>query len=689
MIAPFGFLAPASGAAQVVSPVTGLLAGLVAYWKLSDAADASGHGATLTNSGSTPFVSGGKLSNCAQFDGTGKYLQSAAPLSQNTPSGFAISLWVNAAGNQVLVAAADADQYGWVLFQDQGQYLVFFSNNGNWQTGANQQRFGSSADNSWNHVVVSVTAKGVASFYVNGTLSSTRAGFRFSPAAIVLGRHLLDQNKLTGKLDEVGVWHRELSATEAAQLYNNNAALAYESMRVGGDWNLTTNLKAHWKMDEASGTRADSTGAYPLAVNNTIAAVPGVLGNAIQPGAGLSYLSNASFAAALANAADATVSFWIKMVSPITDCNILGVWGNSNITDTQFEAYSTAAGGLGFLFQTPTSDQSQGMYFPTFGAQGRELSLAADGVWHHVVVIFKDGGASVQAVVDGAAYAPARFSPTTISPATGVPFQIGRTSQTWYAGNNNFKGVIDLVSIWRRALSLEDAAALFNFGAAIDYGNYGAAPANTAQPQASYSGGLVMEGETVSVNTGAWSGSPSAYAYQWQYAGSEGSGAIWTDVVGATASTFVVASGLLGKFIRAKVTAIAGSRASAPVTSTALAVAAYSFTTSPGAGSTKIITGYSGTLPSNLVIPSTLGGSAVTSIGVNAFHGCSALTSIAIPSSVTSISDGAFQNCSSLTSVTLPTGVTSLGAYAFSACSSLTSITIPSSVTSIGGNAFY
>ncbi len=89
-------------------------------------------------------------------------------------------------------------------------------------------------------------------------------------------------------------------------------------------------------------------------------------------------------------------------------------------------------------------------------------------------------------------------------------------------------------------------------------------------------------------------------------------------------------------------------------------------------------------LITNLVIPE-----GVTSIGSEAFRGCSSLTSITIPSSVTSIGSYAFQNCSSLTSITIPSGVTSIGSYAFYNCSSLSSITIPSSVTSIGDLAFY
>jgi hypothetical protein len=90
-----------------------------------------------------------------------------------------------------------------------------------------------------------------------------------------------------------------------------------------------------------------------------------------------------------------------------------------------------------------------------------------------------------------------------------------------------------------------------------------------------------------------------------------------------------------------------------------------------------------------LVIPATIGGNPVTSIGANAFRFCTSLTSITIGNGVTSIGLEAFRNCTSLTSITIPDSVTSIGDFAFYDCTSLTSITIPDSVTSIGGAAFY
>jgi len=78
----------------------------------------------------------------------------------------------------------------------------------------------------------------------------------------------------------------------------------------------------------------------------------------------------------------------------------------------------------------------------------------------------------------------------------------------------------------------------------------------------------------------------------------------------------------------------------------------------------------------------------VTSIGANAFRGCSGLTSVSLPENISVIPEYAFSGCSSLSAITIPERVTTISNDAFNSCKSLTSIHIPESVTQIETRAF-
>jgi hypothetical protein len=95
-------------------------------------------------------------------------------------------------------------------------------------------------------------------------------------------------------------------------------------------------------------------------------------------------------------------------------------------------------------------------------------------------------------------------------------------------------------------------------------------PVDTALPQVS---GSLAVGQTLSTSTGSWSGSPTGYAYQWQY--SRDQGASWLNVNGATLSTFREDSTFEGALVRARVTATnsAGSATAASAAAGPIAAA--------------------------------------------------------------------------------------------------------------------
>lgn len=80
----------------------------------------------------------------------------------------------------------------------------------------------------------------------------------------------------------------------------------------------------------------------------------------------------------------------------------------------------------------------------------------------------------------------------------------------------------------------------------------------------------------------------------------------------------------------------------------------------------------------------------LTTVGNSAFSGCTALTSIQLPSSVKSIGSNAFYNCKTLTEFTLPSACTSIGSQAFLKCANMRTFVIPddTQLKTIGANVF-
>ena len=107
---------------------------------------------------------------------------------------------------------------------------------------------------------------------------------------------------------------------------------------------------------------------------------------------------------------------------------------------------------------------------------------------------------------------------------------------------------------------------------------------------------------------------------------------------------------------------------------------------------TITITGYSGEEVGDLVIPETIDGYPVRTIGDYAFLECSGFDgTLTIPDSIEYIGNGAFWQCSGLTgSLVLPDSITYIGEYAFADCSGFDgTLTLPKGLTSIEKSTFF
>lgn len=81
-------------------------------------------------------------------------------------------------------------------------------------------------------------------------------------------------------------------------------------------------------------------------------------------------------------------------------------------------------------------------------------------------------------------------------------------------------------------------------------------------------------------------------------------------------------------------------------------------------------------------------GSALASIGDNAFEGCQQLSGLQLPSGVTEIGQAAFNGCRALKEITIPNGVTELKTLTFGTCTSLQNVILPDGLQTIGDRVF-
>lgn len=100
------------------------------------------------------------------------------------------------------------------------------------------------------------------------------------------------------------------------------------------------------------------------------------------------------------------------------------------------------------------------------------------------------------------------------------------------------------------------------------------------------------------------------------------------------------------------------------------------------------LTGHTSALPKTLVIPDTIEGYPVTTIGYKAFEDADSLLSVTIPDSVTFLDDYAFAWCFRVKTIDVGNGVTKINYGAFSYCSYLTRVDIGRNAIDISPYAF-
>lgn len=175
-------------------------------------------------------------------------------------------------------------------------------------------------------------------------------------------------------------------------------------------------ILSRWKLDEASGTRADSVGPNTLSDPSSVGSTTGQFSSnsAVFVSASNDYLSVAD-TVALSFTGDFSIGMWFKKTA---DSYFASKYTSSGNQKSWLLGYGGDSGSTGlFLYINPNGDDSG----RTIAGSGVSLS---DSTWYHVVVVYDNAG-TVQFYVNGAASGSLNTSQATSIFNGSAPFLLG------------------------------------------------------------------------------------------------------------------------------------------------------------------------------------------------------------------------------------------------------------------------
>lgn len=210
-----------NNSAWVTASISGLLLGLIAYWKMDETsgnrADSVGSNALVpaASLGSTT----GKIGNAANVTDVGDNWMNAANNVFASDAAFTFALWINPSGTGGVASLGNL-AFGLDFVPGDSAVLYYNSLSGNVQH--------SYTPSQWNNTVIRYDATTLSINVDDGTpatqaialTAGTGLGLR------VGGRHG-DGSNITAAIDEAGYWNRALSAAEQTAWHNGGAGITY------------------------------------------------------------------------------------------------------------------------------------------------------------------------------------------------------------------------------------------------------------------------------------------------------------------------------------------------------------------------------------------------------------------------------------------------------------------------------
>lgn len=348
-------------------------------------------------------------------------------------------------------------------------------------TGAGAASITSVDDNQW-HFVVCASDASNNYIYVDGRLEGTSSlsalGSYDSSSDFQLGRDAANTYYTRAIIDNAFVYGRTLSASEI--LANYNSSNIQLQTRVGSDaspddgsgWEawvptstetsidsldniLSKDLVSFWKLDEGSGTRKDARSVNNLSANGTggVSSTTGLIKNAATfVSASSQYLGCAESACGgtSGNGLDADANQSITYAA----------WMKSTTTGTYKTVISKTNSdtGPGYYLRFNSSNQANCRIADgTNNVAVASTATITDGNWHHVACVVDRANQLLIQYVDGVAKSTSTSSIGSLD--STIDFQIGTRN-----GANYLNGSVDEAAFWRKALTANEIAVLYNSG---------------------------------------------------------------------------------------------------------------------------------------------------------------------------------------------------------------------------------
>lgn len=211
---------------------------LISYWKFDENAastsviDSHGSNDATASTNTSNLSATGKLNTSFDFDGSTEYLTVSNESNfrfDSSTQDFSISAWIyldNVGTTKVIWDKRDDGGDGY-RFEVENNILHFQLQG--------VDIFGSTtlSINTWYHVGVSVDRSGNAQMYLNGSTEGSATSVSGNAMATTTSPKIASRSFSTiaaqfdGRIDEIGIWSRELSSTDITDLYNSGNGLAY------------------------------------------------------------------------------------------------------------------------------------------------------------------------------------------------------------------------------------------------------------------------------------------------------------------------------------------------------------------------------------------------------------------------------------------------------------------------------